>query len=144
MESKMDVWVSTHSFVDACLAEKTFDGALLKNLKLFLFSGETLTNATACRLLKRFPKAVIVNRDEAESATSAGLLIASTSKEKPQTGIVVAVGEGKLDKDGKLVPVPVKAGDRVLYGKYGGTDITLDGEEVLILRADDILAVYTA
>ena len=94
--------------------------------------------------LKPLGDRVIVKRDEAESATSAGLLIASTSKEKPQTGIVVAVGEGKLDKDCKLVPVPVKAGDRVLYGKYGGTDITLDGEEVLILRADDILAVYTA
>ena len=94
--------------------------------------------------LKPLGDRVIVKRDEAESATSAALLIASTSKEKPQTGIVVAVGEGKLDKDGKLVPVPVKAGDRVLYGKYGGTDITLDGEEVLILRADDILAVYTA
>ena len=92
--------------------------------------------------LKPLGDRVIVKRDEAESATSAGLLIASTSKEKPQTGIVVAVGEGKLEKDGKLVPV--KAGDRVLYGKYGGTDITLDGEEVLILRADDILAVYTA
>ncbi len=94
--------------------------------------------------LKPLGDRVIVKRDEAESATSAGLLIASTSKEKPQTGIVVAVGEGKLDKDGNLVPVPVKDGDRVLYGKYGGTDITLDGEEVLILRADDILAVYTA
>ena len=63
--------------------------------------------------LKPLGDRVIVKRDEAESATSAGLLIASTSKEKPQTGIVVAVGEGKLDKDGKLVPVPVKAGDRV-------------------------------
>lgn len=94
--------------------------------------------------LKPLGDRVIVKRDEAESATSAGLLIASTSKEKPQTGIVVAVGEGKLDKDGNLVPVPVKDGDRVLYGKYGGTDIMLDGEEVLILRADDILAVYTA
>ena len=91
--------------------------------------------------LKPLGDRVIVKRDEAESATSAGLLIASTSKEKPQTGIVVAVGEGKLDKDGNLVPVPVKDGDRVLYGKYGGTDITLDGEEVLILRADDILAL---
>ena len=72
------------------------------------------------------------------------MLIAAASKEKPQTGVVLAVGEGKMDKDGNMVAVPVKAGDRVLYGKFGGTEITIDGEEVLILRADDLFAVYTA
>ena len=56
---------------------------------------------------------------------------------------MLAVGEGKLDKDGNLIPMPVKEGDRVLYGKYGGTEITVEGEEVLILRADDLFAVYT-
>ena len=55
---------------------------------------------------------------------------------------VLAVGEGKLDKDGKLIPVPVKEGDKVLYGKYGGTEITVDGEDVMILRADDLYAVF--
>ena len=86
---------------------------------------------------------VIVKRDEAETTTASGLILASTSKEKPQSGIVLAVGEGKLDKDGNLIPMPVKEGDRVLYGKYGGTEITVEGEEVLILRADDLFAVYT-
>ncbi|ACV21607.1 co-chaperone GroES [Slackia heliotrinireducens] len=93
--------------------------------------------------LKPLGDRVIVKRDEAETATASGLLIASSAKEKPQTGIILAVGEGKLDKDGKLIPVPVKEGDRVLYGKFGGSEITVDGEEVLILRADDLYAVYT-
>ena len=69
--------------------------------------------------------------------------IASAAKEKPQSGVVLAVGEGKLDKDGNLVPVPVKVGDRVLYGKFGGTEVTVDEEEVVILRSDDLYGVYT-
>ncbi|MFD0702564.1 co-chaperone GroES [Slackia equolifaciens] len=93
--------------------------------------------------LKPLGDRVIVKRDEAETTTASGLILASTSKEKPQSGIVLAVGEGKLDKDGNLIPMPVKEGDRVLYGKYGGTEITVEGEEVLILRADDLFAVYT-
>lgn len=93
--------------------------------------------------LKPLGDRVIIKRDEAETTTASGLIIASSSKEKPQSGVVLAVGEGKLDKDGKLVPMPVKEGDRVLYGKFGGTEITVDGEEVLILRADDLYAVYT-
>ena len=64
------------------------------------------------------------------------------AKEKPQTGVVLKVGEGKLDKDGNLVPVPVKEGDRVLYGKYGGTEVKVNGEEVMILRSEDIYAVF--
>ena len=93
--------------------------------------------------LKPLGDRVIVKRDEAETTTASGLILASTSKEKPQSGIVLAVGEGKLDKDGNLIPMPVKEGDRVLYGKYGGTEVTVEGEEVLILRADDLFAVYT-
>ena len=92
--------------------------------------------------LKPLGDRVIVKQDEAENTTASGLFIASESKEKPQTGIVLAVGEGKIDKDGKLLPMPVKEGDRVIYSKYGGTEITAEGEEVLILRADDVLAVY--
>ena len=92
--------------------------------------------------LKPLGDRVIVKRDEAETTTAGGILIASTAKEKPQSGIVLAVGEGKLDKDGNRVPMPVKEGDRVLYGKFGGTEVTIDGEEVLILRADDLFAVY--
>ena len=91
--------------------------------------------------LKPLGDRVIVKADEAEQTTASGLYLASEAKEKPQTGEVIAVGEGKLDKNGNLVPVPVKVGDKVIYGKYGGTEITLDGEEVLILRADDLYAV---
>ncbi len=93
--------------------------------------------------LKPLGDRVIVKRDEAETTTASGLILASTNKEKPQSGVVLAVGEGKLDKDGKLIPMPVKEGDRVLYGKYGGTEVTVDDEEVLILRADDLFAIYT-
>ena len=92
--------------------------------------------------LKPLGDRIIVKQDEAQETTAGGLYIAPDSKEKPQTGVVLAVGEGKLDKDGNLVPVPVKVGDKVIYGKYGGTEITVDGEDVLILRADDIYAVF--
>ena len=91
--------------------------------------------------LKPLGDRVIIKQDEAEE-TASGLYLATEAKEKPQTGTVLAVGEGKLDKDGKLIPVPVKEGDKVLYGKYGGTEITVDGEDVMILRADDLYAVF--
>ena len=91
--------------------------------------------------LKPLGDRVIVKADEAEETTASGLYLARESKEKPQTGVVLAVGAGKLDKDGNLVPVPVKVGDKVVFGKYGGTEITYDDEEVLILRADDIYAI---
>lgn len=92
--------------------------------------------------LKPLGDRVIVKQDEVETTTASGLFIASESKEKPQTGVVLAVGEGKLDKDGKYLPMPVKEGDRVIYGKYGGTEIVVDEEEVLVLRADDLYAVF--
>ena len=91
--------------------------------------------------LKPLGDRVILRQDEAEVTTASGLYLAKDAKEKPQTGTVLAVGEGKLDKEGKHLPMPVKVGDKVIYGKYGGTEITLDGEEVLILSADDIYAV---
>lgn len=93
--------------------------------------------------LKPLGDRVIVKRDEAEETTASGLYIASSAKEKPQSGVVLAVGEGKMDKDGNMVAVPVKVGDRVLYGKFGGTEVTVEGEDVLIMRADDLFAVYT-
>ena len=92
--------------------------------------------------LKPLGDRVIVKADEAEETTASGLYLAKDAKEKPQTGTVLAVGEGKLDKDGNLVKVPVKVGDRVVYGKYGGTEITVDDEDVLILRGDDIYGVF--
>ena len=88
--------------------------------------------------LKPLGDRVILKQDEAEVTTASGLFLASDAKEKPQTGTIIAVGEGKMDKDGKLLPMPIKV---VIYGKFGGTEVTLDGENVLILRADDIYAV---
>ena len=92
--------------------------------------------------LKPLGDRVIVKPDEAEEATAGGLFLAHDAKEKPQTGIVLAVGEGKRSKDGNIYPMPVKVGDKVLYGKYGGTEVTVDGEEVMILRADDLYGVF--
>lgn len=91
--------------------------------------------------LKPLGDRVIVKVDEAEATTASGLYLASEAKEKPQTGTVVAVGEGRIDNDGNLVKVPVSVGDKVIYGKFGGTEVHYGGEDVLILRADDIYAI---
>ena len=93
--------------------------------------------------LKPLGDRIIVKQDEAQETTAGGLFIAPDSKETPQTGVVLAVGEGRINNKGQHLPMPVKEGDRVLYGKYGGTEVDVDGEAVLILRADDIYAVYT-
>lgn len=93
--------------------------------------------------LKPLGDRVIIKQDEAETTTASGLYLAGDSKEKPQTGTVLAVGEGRLDKDGNRMEVPVKVGDRVVYSKYGGNQILCDDEEVLIVKADDIYAVFT-
>ena len=92
--------------------------------------------------LKPLGDRVIVKQDEAEETTAGGLILSRDAKEEPRAGVVLKVGEGKLDKDGNLVPVPVKEGDRVLYGKYGGTEVKVNGEEVMILRSEDIYAVF--
>ena len=92
--------------------------------------------------LKPLGDRVIVKRDEVEDKTASVLYLSRESKEKPQTGVVVAVGEGKRDKDGALIPMPVKVGDKVLYGKFGGTEVTVDEEELLIVRAEDIYGVF--
>ena len=91
--------------------------------------------------LKPLGDRVIVKADEAEAVTASGLYLAKDTKEKPQTGTVLAVGPGKLDKHGQPLPMPVKEGDRVVFGKYGGTEITVEGQDVLILRADDLYAI---
>ena len=92
--------------------------------------------------LKPLGDRVIIKQDEAETATASGILIASNAQEKPQRGRVIAVGEGKLDNNGNLVKPAVKEGDSVIYSKYGGTEVTVENETYLILRADDIYAVY--
>lgn len=84
---------------------------------------------------------VIVKPMEAEEKTSGGLYLPDTAKEKPIEGTVIAVGPGKTSDDGKLIPPAVKAGDKVLYGKYSGTEVTVAGEEYLIMRESDIFAI---
>jgi len=84
---------------------------------------------------------VIVKRVKEEEKTKGGIIIPDTAKEKPIEGEVIAVGNGKVNEEGKLRPVDVKVGDRVLFGKYSGTEVKLDGEEHLILREDDIVGV---
>lgn len=84
---------------------------------------------------------ILVRRVEEEEKTKGGIIIPDTAKEKPQEAVVVAVGNGRLTDDGKLVPLEVTAGSRVLIGKYAGTEVTLDGEEHLIIREDDVLAI---
>ncbi|HEY2515115.1 MAG TPA: co-chaperone GroES [Polyangiaceae bacterium] len=87
---------------------------------------------------------VVVKRTKEEEKTKGGIIIPDTAKEKPIEGIVVAVGNGKALKDGKVRPLDVKQGDKVLFGKYSGTEVKLEGEEHMILREDDILAVLGA
>jgi chaperonin GroES len=84
---------------------------------------------------------ILVKRLDEEAKTSGGLFIPDSAKEKPIHAKVIAVGTGKRDKDGKLIAPEVKSGDRVLFSKYSGTDVKIDGEEHLILREDDLLAV---
>jgi chaperonin GroES len=85
---------------------------------------------------------VVVKRIKEEEKTKGGIIIPDSAKEKPLEGLVTAVGNGKLSKDGKVRPLDVKAGDKVLFGKYTGTEVKLDGEEHVILREEDLLAVY--
>jgi len=87
---------------------------------------------------------VIVERVEGEEKTKGGIIIPDTAKEKPQEGKVVAVGKGKMTEEGKLLPLSVKAGDKILFGKYSGTEVKLNGNEYLIMREDDILGIVEA
>ncbi len=84
---------------------------------------------------------IIVKRLEEETVTAGGIFIPETAKEKPQKGEIVAVGNGKKTEDGKVIPLDVKVGEKVLFGKYAGTEIKIEGEEYLIMREDDILGV---
>ena len=84
---------------------------------------------------------VVVKRIDAEEKSKGGIIIPDTAKEKPQEGEVVAVGPGGRDESGKLITIDVKAGDRVLFGKWSGTEVKLDGEELLIMKESDIMGV---
>lgn len=87
---------------------------------------------------------LIVKRLEGEQKTASGLFIPDSAKEKPQEGKVIAAGKGKIREDGAIQPTDVKAGDTILFGKYSGTEIKIDGEDYLIMREDDVLAVVDA
>jgi chaperonin GroES len=84
---------------------------------------------------------IIVKRLEEEEKTKGGIIIPDTAKEKPIEGKVIAVGDGRIKKDGTKIPLELKVGDRVLFAKYGGTEVKIDGEEHLMMREEDILAV---
>jgi len=84
---------------------------------------------------------ILVRRVEADEKTAGGIIIPDTAKEKPQEGEVIAVGSGARDEAGKLVPLDVKAGDRILFGKWSGTEIKLDGEDLLIMKESDVMGV---
>jgi chaperonin GroES len=84
---------------------------------------------------------ILVKRIESEAKTKGGIIIPDTAKEKPQEGLVVAAGPGRVNEEGKVTPLDVKKGDKVLFGKYSGSEVDLEGEEHLIIREEDVLAV---
>jgi len=86
---------------------------------------------------------VIVKPSEPEEVTKGGIIIPDTAKEKPQHGVIVAVGNGKITDEGKVLPLQVKKDDKVLYGKYSGTEINIDGDEHLMMRESDIFAIVS-
>ena len=98
--------------------------------------------ATATKTsIKPLEDRILVRPEEGEETTASGIVIPDTAKEKPQEGTVLAVGVGKRSDTGELIPMDVKEGDKVIYSKYGGTEIKVDGEELLILSARDVLAI---
>jgi chaperonin GroES len=84
---------------------------------------------------------VVVRRVESEEKTAGGIIIPDTAKEKPQEGEIIAVGPGARDEAGKLVPLDVKAGDRILFGKWSGTEVKIDGEDLLIMKESDVMGI---
>lgn len=85
---------------------------------------------------------VIIKQDDVQETTPGGLLLTGGSKEKPQTGVIVAAGDGRYDNHGKLVPMPVAAGQRVMYGKYSGNEVNIEGTDYILCRVDDLLGVF--
>jgi chaperonin GroES len=97
--------------------------------------------STATKTIAPLEDRILVRPEEGEETTASGIVIPDTAKEKPQEGTVLAIGPGKRSDTGDLIPMEVAEGDRVIYSKYGGTEIKLDGEELLILSSRDVLAV---
>jgi chaperonin GroES len=98
----------------------------------------------ATRIRPLADRLIVKRLEEQEQKSVGGIIIPDTAKEKPQEGKVVAVGKGKVNEDGKVIPLDVKAGDRILFGKYSGSEIKIDGEEHLILREEDVLGIVEA
>jgi chaperonin GroES len=98
----------------------------------------------ATRIRPLADRLIVKRLEEQEQKSVGGIIIPDTAKEKPQEGKVVAVGKGKMNEDGKVIPLDVKAGDRILFGKYSGSEIKIDGEEHLILREEDVLGIVEA
>jgi len=92
-------------------------------------------------MIKPLGDRVLVKRVEEEAKTNSGIIIPDTAKEKPQEGTVIAVGHGKTNDKGEKIPMEVKAGDKILFGKYSGTEVKLEGEDYLIMHQDDILGI---
>ncbi len=84
---------------------------------------------------------ILVERIEAEAKTAGGIIIPDTAKEKPQEGLVISVGTGTVSEDGKVRPLDVKAGDRILFGKWSGTEVKLDGKDLLIMKESDVMGI---
>src|SRR5918998_2123655 len=101
----------------------------------------TVTKTNSITNIKPLEDRILVRPEEGEETTASGIVIPDTAKEKPQEGTVLAVGPGKRSDTGDLIPIDVKEGDRVMYSKYGGTEIKVDGEELLILSSRDVLAI---
>ena len=94
--------------------------------------------------LKPLGDRLIIKAVEEESTTTSGIVLPDSAKEKPQKGEVLAIGDGRVDDNGKRIPLDVKTGDHVLYSKYGGTEIKVDGDDLLVLRESDVLAIVEA
>ena len=101
----------------------------------------TVTKTTSTTSIKPLEDRILVRPEEGEETTASGIVIPDTAKEKAQDGTVLAVGPGKRSDSGDLIPVDVSEGDRVIYSKYGGTEIKVEGEDLLILSSRDVLAI---
>ncbi len=100
-----------------------------------------MATATKTKTIKPLEDRILVRAEESEETTISGIVIPDTAAEKPDQGEVMAVGPGKKNDDGKLTPVDLKVGDKVLFGKYSGTTVKVEGDELLVLREEDIMAV---
>jgi chaperonin GroES len=124
---------------------------LTRTPRLSYHSGDLALCLTECQLstsggttkFRPLHDRVVVRRVDAEEKTKGGIIIPDTAKEKPQEGEVIAAGPGARDESGKVVPLDVKAGDRILFGKWSGTEVRIDGEDLLIMKESDIMGVVT-